>query len=82
VPVTEVGVVDTGYGVSQLVASRRLNAGWLTTVTADGQRDSDLRARSAIKAKLHYAIWFEAGLKLVADLQRDEIWPISLLAAN
>ena len=27
--VTEVGVVDTCYGVSQPVASRRLNAGWL-----------------------------------------------------
>ena len=34
----------------------------------------------AIKAKFHYAIWFEAwsqtGSKLVADLQRAEIWPI------
>jgi len=28
------------------------------------------------KAKFHYAIWFEAGSKLVADLQRAEIWPI------
>jgi len=30
VSVTEVGVVDTPYGVSQPVASRRLNAGWLS----------------------------------------------------
>jgi len=29
-----------------------------------------------VKAKFHYASWFEAGLKLVADLQRAEIWPI------
>jgi len=29
-----------------------------------------------IKAKVHYAIWFEAGSKMVADLQRAEIWPI------
>jgi len=29
-----------------------------------------------LKAKFHYAIWFEAGSKLVADLQRAEIWPI------
>jgi len=27
-------------------------------------------------AKFHYTIWFEAGSKLVADLQRAEIWPI------
>jgi len=32
-------------------------------------------ARS-LKAKFHYAIWFEAGSKLVADLQRVEIRPI------
>jgi len=31
VSVTEAGVVDTRYGVSQPVASRRLNAGWLVT---------------------------------------------------
>jgi len=30
VSVTEVGVVDTRYGVSQPVASRRLNAVWLS----------------------------------------------------
>jgi len=29
-----------------------------------------------IKAKFHFASWFEAGSKLVADLQRAEIWPI------
>ena len=29
-----------------------------------------------IKAKFHYAIWFKAGSKLVADLQRAEIWHI------
>jgi len=28
------------------------------------------------------AIWFEAGLKLVADLQRAEIWPIIYLASS
>jgi len=28
------------------------------------------------KAKFHYAMWFEAGSKVVADLQRAEIWPI------
>jgi len=51
--------------------------------------------KRGVKAKFHYAIWFEAGSKLVADrfaagsklvadLQRAEIWPIpsSLLAAN
>jgi len=30
----------------------------------------------SVKAKLHYAIWFEAGLKLVADMQQAEIWSI------
>jgi len=30
VSVTEVGMVDTRYGVSQPVASRRLNADWLS----------------------------------------------------
>jgi len=30
---------------------------------------------SYLKAKFHYAIWFNAGSKLVADLQRAEIWP-------
>jgi len=41
----------------------------------------------SIKAKFHYASWFEAGSKLVADrseadsklvadLERAEIWPI------
>jgi len=30
VSVTEVGVADTRYGVSQPVASRRLSAGWLS----------------------------------------------------
>ena len=30
VSVTEVGVVDTRYGVSQPDVSRRLNAGWLS----------------------------------------------------
>ena len=29
-----------------------------------------------IKAKFHYAIWLQTGPKLVADLQRAEIWPI------
>jgi len=30
-----------------------------------------------VKAKFHYASWFEAGsIKLVADLQRAKIWPI------
>jgi len=29
-----------------------------------------------VKAKFHYAIWFEAGSKLVAGMQRAEIWPI------
>ena len=29
-----------------------------------------------LKAKFHYAIWLEAGSKLVADMQRAEIWPI------
>jgi len=31
---------------------------------------------SPIKAKFHYAMWFEAASKLVADLQRAQIWPI------
>jgi len=31
---------------------------------------------TTLKAKFHYAIRFEAGSKLVADLQRAEIWPI------
>jgi len=29
-----------------------------------------------LKAKFHYAIWSQTGSKLVADLQRAEIWPI------
>jgi len=36
---------------------------------------------SFVKAKFHYAIqltsWFEAGSKLVADLQRAEIWQLT-----
>jgi len=34
------------------------------------------------KAKFHYAIWFEAGSKLVVELQRAEIWPIIYLASS
>jgi len=34
------------------------------------------RGGETLKAKFYYAIWFEAGSKLVADLQRAEIWPI------
>jgi len=34
------------------------------------------RTASAVKAKFHYAIWSQTGSKLVADLQRAEIWPI------
>jgi len=30
----------------------------------------------SFKAKFHYASWFEAASKLVAYLQRAEIWPI------
>jgi len=33
-----------------------------------------------IKVKFHYAIWLQTGPKLVADLQRAEIWPIIYLA--
>jgi len=29
-----------------------------------------------LKAKFHYACWFKAGSKMIADLQRAEIWPI------
>jgi len=29
--------------------------------------------------KFHYAIWLQTGAKLVADLQRAEIWPIIYL---
>jgi len=29
-----------------------------------------------VKAKFHYAVWSQTGPKLVADLQRAEIWPI------
>jgi len=29
-----------------------------------------------VKAKFHYATWFEAGSKLVAGLKQAEIWPI------
>jgi len=32
--------------------------------------------RVSVKAKFHYAIWSKTGPKLVADLQRAEIWPI------
>jgi len=35
-----------------------------------------------LKARFHYASWFEAGSKLVADLQRAEIWPIIYLASS
>ena len=31
---------------------------------------------SLVKAKFHYAVWSQTGPKLVADLQRAEIWPI------
>jgi len=29
-----------------------------------------------LKAKFHHAIWSQTGSKLVAELQRAEIWPI------
>jgi len=29
-----------------------------------------------INVKVRYAIWFEAGSKMIAGLQRAEIWPI------
>jgi len=32
--------------------------------------------RSVVKVKFHYAIWSQTDSKLVADLQRAEIWPI------
>ena len=52
----------------------------LTTRSANNEPNVDKRVG---KAKFHYGIWFEAGSKLVADLQQAEIWPIiSLLAAN
>jgi len=35
-----------------------------------------LTAILCAKAKFHCASWFEAGSKLVGDLQRAEIWPI------
>ena len=31
---------------------------------------------SSIKAKFRYAVWSHTDSKLVADLQRAEIWPI------
>jgi len=34
---------------------------------------------SSLKAKFHYAIWSQTGPKLVGDLQRPEIWPITYL---
>jgi len=37
---------------------------------------SDSLYLCVLKAKFYYAIWFKAGSKLVADLQRAEIWPI------
>jgi len=36
----------------------------------------DFSPVSRFKAKFHYAIWSQTGSKLVADLQRAEIWPI------
>jgi len=52
VSVTEVGVVDTRYGVSQpmLPAAGLMQAG-LAAATDDGQRDNDLGARSAISTQ-------------------------------
>jgi len=38
--------------------------------------ENTVAADKQVKAKFHYAIWFEACLKLVADLQRAEMWPI------
>jgi len=35
-----------------------------------------------VKAKFDYAIWSHTGSKLVADLQRAEIWPIIQLASS
>ena len=37
---------------------------------------SEVFVDRVLKVKFHYAIWFEAGSKLVEDLQRAEIWPI------
>ena len=36
-----------------------------------------IKSTQSVKAKFHYVICFEAGSKLVADLQRAEIWPIT-----
>jgi len=53
-------------------------------VDPDSENDKyEIGVARSIKAKFHYVIWFEAGSKLVADLQRGEIWlSSSLLAAN
>jgi len=41
-----------------------------------GRSVQDSAKIALIKAKFHYAIWLQTGPKLVADLQRAEIWPI------
>jgi len=42
----------------------------------EAQQRPQITCRPLRAAKFNYAIWFEAGSKLVADLQRAEIWPI------
>jgi len=37
---------------------------------------SDVTPSLLVKAKFHHAIWSQTGSKLVADLQRAEIWPV------
>jgi len=50
----------------RILITRRKN---YSTVTPCARSD-------AVMAKFHYAIWSQTGSKLVADLQRAEIWPI------
>jgi len=46
------------------------------SLKAQATPNKKLTHQTKLKAKFHYAIWSQTGSKLVADLQRAEIWPI------
>ena len=61
-----------GLGLRRLLRVEQL----YTTQRQIGYFHARLARTRTLTAKFHYASCFEAGSKLVADLQRAEIWPI------
>jgi len=50
----------------------------IQSATAENRRGSLIR-RAAVKARFHYASWFEAGSKLVGDQLRTSFEPANVM---